>query len=115
MNTYHKGILAEHLAKTVMLLKGFIPREHRFKTPVGEIDLIMESVSTVAFIEVKRRQNFRGAAESISASQQRRIARAAAFYLQKNPNKGLKRARFDVILVNRWGFLQHVKNAFFAE
>ena len=49
----------------------------RYKTPVGEIDLVAIKGRRLAFIEVKRRTTKDDAAWTIPAKQRRRIVRAA--------------------------------------
>jgi putative endonuclease len=52
----------------------------RFKTPLGEIDIIARRGNLIAFIEVKARQNLELAAHSIGKQQQSHIARAAELF-----------------------------------
>ena len=57
MSSYYRGILAEHISKFLLLIKGYKILKTRFKTKVGEIDLICYKKNTVIFIEVKSRKN----------------------------------------------------------
>ena len=98
------GRRAEFRSAWFLRLKGYRILAQRFKTPVGEIDLIARRASVIAFIEVKARPSAAAAIESVSARQRARIARAALVFLQKRPDLADHRMRFDLILVTpgRW-------------
>ena len=59
----------------------------------------MLSDEVVVFAEVRRRRNrsFGGAVASVDLRKQRKLARAAAFFLAKHPNLAKHAVRFDVI------------------
>jgi len=105
---FKKGIKAERFAALFLMIKGYKILEKRYKTPVGEIDLIARRGNTVAFIEVKARKNITLAKESITPHQRRRIERAASLYNSKLSSNNI--LRFDAILVSGWR-LKHIKNA----
>ncbi len=75
------GRRAEIISAWLLRLKGYRILAQRFKTPVGEIDLIAKRASIIAFVEVKARPSAAAAMESVSARQRRRIARAALLFL----------------------------------
>ena len=105
---FKKGINAERYAALWLRCKGYQILETRYKTPVGEIDLIARRGKTYAFIEVKARANFTKAKESITPHQRRRIERAASLFasnIKSDPN-----LRFDAILVSGWK-LKHIVSA----
>ena len=84
------------------------------KTRVGEIDLVsLCPFGPVCFVEVKARQTARAAAESVSASQRTRIARAATLYLASRPALAKRGMRFDIVTVA--GFPRHHRDAWRAE
>jgi len=68
------------------MLRGYKILARRQKTPGGEIDLIAKRGKRVAFIEVKWRADETAAETSISARQARRIARAAEYWLWRQPH-----------------------------
>ena len=84
------GRSAELIALWALRLKGWRLLARRYKTHVGEVDLIMRRGDVTAFIEVKARENAQFAAESVLPAQQTRIAHAASLYLAGRP--GLARA-----------------------
>ena len=52
---YRRGHRGEALAALFLQLKLYRIRDRRFKTALGEIDLIAEKGRTVVFVEVKQR------------------------------------------------------------
>ena len=99
-----RGKTAELLCLWHLRLKGYRILARRYKTPAGEIDLIVRRGSTIAAIEVKARADFDAATEAVTRRQQRRITRAVAHFLGGRPDLAMLAARFDVMLVTprRW-------------
>jgi putative endonuclease len=54
----------------------------RYKTPVGEIDLLALKGRRLAFIEVKRRKSLE---DALPARQRRLVVRAAQYWLAATP------------------------------
>lgn len=107
--TGHKaGLRAEALAALLLILKGYRVLARRYKTPVGEIDLIVKRGRRLAFVEVKRRASADGAAEAIHAQNRRRVTRAAALYLQRHPEYAALDAAFDAVVVAGAGWPRHL-------
>ncbi len=97
-----RGRRAETIAALWLRLKGYRLLARRFKTPVGEIDLIVKRGRVIAFVEVKARQSRRDALEAVSPQARIRIARAAEWYLARMAAETHKKAeitRFDMVLV----------------
>ena len=93
-------------------LKCYRVLGRRVRTPLGELDLIALSPKGIlCFIEVKTRKGVREAAESVSARQQSRIARAAELYLSAHPGLRHKGVRFDAILIIPGRLPRHVQDA----
>jgi len=61
----------------------------RWRSPVGEVDIVARCRQVLVFVEVKARAQLDSAAESVSERQQRGIAAAAAAWLAKNPTMPL--------------------------
>lgn len=93
------GKAAENLALTYLERHGlkFIAKNVRY--PFGEIDLIMKSLHTFVFIEVKYRSSkfFGGALSAITEKQKKRLQLSALHYLQQNNIDA--EARFDVVAI----------------
>lgn len=99
-----RGKAAELLCLWHLRLKGYRILARRYKTPAGEIDLIVRRGGTLAAIEVKARADFDAATEAVTRRQQQRITRAIAHFLGGRPDLATLAARFDVMLVapRRW-------------
>ena len=110
MNTYEKGHKAEKLAIVILWLKGYKIMARRYKTPVGEIDIVARRHHRFVFVEVKRRKSHDQALRSVSQRQQHRIRRATEFYFVKHPKAKATEIRFDVIAFWPWKWC-HLKNA----
>jgi putative endonuclease len=110
-----RGRRAETLALWFLRLKGYRLLARRYRTPVGEIDLIVRRGTTVAFVEVKQRPNEAEANEAATPSGRRRIARAAALWLAHNPKAEAGPLRFDVIVAVPWRLPRHLAGVFDAD
>lgn len=106
---YYRGLLGEVWAAIRLIFKGYRPIKWRYKTPVGEIDLIMARSHSIIFIEVKYRHDLNTAVHSIPMKNRRRIVRAAEWYL--NDTDDPRQPRIDMVAVNRWGQIRHIQNA----
>jgi putative endonuclease len=105
------GRRAEFMSAWLLRFKGYRVLARRFKTPVGEIDLIARRGGTIAFVEVKARPSAGAAIESVSSRQRRRIGRAAAAFIQRRPALAENRMRFDLILVTPRRLPRHIADA----
>ncbi len=105
------GRRAERLAAWWLGLKGFRVLAMRWRTKVGEIDLVVRRGDLVAFVEVKRRGTREAAAEAVSADQRARVTRAAEHYLARHPELAACRLRFDAVLLAPWSPPRHVEDA----
>lgn len=96
---YLKGIWAERYAAVRLLFKGFRIVATRFKTPVGEVDLIARRKDLVLFVEVKARANETLALESVTPSAKKRIEAAGEWWLSQQKDAANLSWRFDVVAV----------------
>jgi putative endonuclease len=106
------GQRAEALAALFLQLKFYRILDRRFKTPVGELDLVAERGGTIVFVEVKARRRAASEGETREAVNQRRIARAAQYWLTRHPTRAGSDFRFDVIFLAPRRWPRHVVNAF---
>ncbi len=88
--------------------------ERRFKTPVGEIDLIARHFGVTVFVEVKARGRAEATEEALRKVNRRRLVRAAEAYLMQHPKLVATPLRFDVIFLAPGRLPRHLKNAFEA-
>lgn len=109
---HSKGIAAETIAVEALQAAGFAVLNRRYRTPAGEVDLIVASPDALAFVEVKRRPTAAKAMEAITPRQQRRIAGAAEIWLQANPEYADRDMTFDAILICPRSAPHHIRDAF---
>ena len=75
---------------------GWTIAARNFRCRMGEIDLVAENGTFLAFVEVKLRKDdrFGSACEAVTASKQRKLRTAAQYYLMSHPTR--LQPRFDV-------------------
>jgi putative endonuclease len=95
------GISGENLACAELQRRGYAIVERRYRTRVGEIDIIAREGDTIVFVEVKARltDEFGGAAAAVTAWKQRRITRMARDYLSRHRLHDCP-CRFDVVAID---------------
>ncbi len=109
-NSYYRGLWAEIYTMAFLTLKGFRILAWRYKTPVGEVDVIARRGSVLAFVEVKLRPDLDSGFYAVTPKTQSRITRAAQHFMVSRPDLAQKNPRFDVVAVS--GFcLRHLDNA----
>jgi putative endonuclease len=111
---FRLGLSAETRAAAFLLAKGYRIAARRWRSPVGEIDLVARRGRVLVFVEVKARVRFDDAAEAVTPRQQRRITAAAAAWLASHPHDVGCDIRFDVVLVAPWRLPRHLPAAFDA-
>jgi putative endonuclease len=109
---YRRGHRGAWLAALALMLKGYRIVARRYRTRLGEIDLIARRGELVAIVEVKARPTLTEAMEAISRSSERRIEAAADLWLVRQPDYARLSLRFDMVAVlpRRWPV--HVEDAF---
>jgi putative endonuclease len=108
--SYMRGLWSELWVSMWLFCKGYRVLERRYKTPVGEIDLILKSRRVIVFCEVKARASLEEGLYALRPQQQERIARAASFFCARHPQFARFDFRFDYVVVYK-GVCHHVKNA----
>jgi putative endonuclease len=111
---FQVGVSAESRAAAYLAGRGYAIAARRFKSPVGEVDIVARRGAELLFVEVKARNRLDDAALSVTPRQQKRIVAAAEAWLADHPEDGQRDIRFDVILVARNGRTQHIAAAFDA-
>lgn len=106
------GISAESRAAAWLIAHGYRILARRWKSPLGEIDIIAARRHLLIFVEVKARATLDDAAESVTERQKQRIAAAAEIWLAANPDAAIRDIRFDAILVAPGRLPRHVTAAF---
>src|SRR5215813_11119636 len=108
------GLSAESRAAAFLIAKGFRILARRWRSPVGEIDIIARRRSLLVFVEVKARDRLDDAAWSVTDRQRLRIAAAAEAWLAQNADDRIRDIRFDAMLVAPGRIPRHIPAAFDA-
>jgi len=111
---FRTGISAESRAAALLIAKGFRILARRWRSPVGEIDIVARRRNLLVFVEVKARDREDDAAEAVTPRQQQRLIAAAEAWLAVNPDDVTRNIRFDVVLVAPKRLPKHLVNAFDA-
>jgi len=109
-----RGRRAEWMAAWFLRLKGYRVLARRYRTPVGEIDLIVRRGRLIAFVEVKARATPVEAVEAVTPANRHRVGRAAAAWLAAHPVDGFD-LRFDVVALSPRRVPRHIPGAFDAD
>ena len=107
---YLKGNFAEYVACAFLLLKGYRLLARRYKTPLGEIDIIAKKWGVLVAVEVKYRPTIAESKASVSKQQQQRICRALQHFQQRY-HKKTTYIRFDLIALSDKKWPTHIQNA----
>jgi putative endonuclease len=111
---FRTGLSAESRAAALLIAKGFRILARRWKSPVGEIDIVARRRSLLVFVEVKARETLDDAAWSVTERQRARIIAAAEAWLARNADPRIQDIRFDAVLVAPGCIPRHLPAAFDA-
>lgn len=97
LSARRRGEEAEELAARFLASRGLAIVARNYRSRFGEVDLVARDGDTLVFVEVRARSwsAYGGAAGSVDARKQRRIAAAARLYLSHLHAE--PPCRFDVI------------------
>lgn len=109
---HDRGLAAETMAALFLRLKGYRILERRFRTRLGEIDIVARRGGVIAFVEVKLRRSREDAAEAIGRINQSRVRQAAALYLARHTEYTVCETRFDALVMAPGRLPRHIENAF---
>jgi putative endonuclease len=109
---FRVGLSAESRAAAFLIAKGYRILARRFRTPVGEIDIVARRRDVLVFAEVKARARLDDAAEAVTERGKRRIAAAAEAWLAAHPDDVNSNIRFDAVLVAPGKMPRHIPAAF---
>jgi putative endonuclease len=101
---HRSGLNAETIVAALLIAGGHRILARRFKTPVGEIDLIAVKAGRIAFVEVKRRSTSEDCEAAITPMLRHRVRRAADLWLAHNPRFQQYDIGFDLVFVVPWRF-----------
>jgi putative endonuclease len=112
-----QGREAEAAARAHLEHAGLTLVTANYRSPFGEIDLIMQDGATLVFVEVRYRntERFGTPAETVNARKQAKLRATAEHYRQRHKRDSKKPCRFDIVAISedgsdsRW---QWLRNAF---
>jgi len=113
--SYRNGIWAERFACLYLMLKGYRILGRRYKTPVGEVDIVALRAGTLAMVEVKLRKDLSTAVDALGYKGRDRIIKAALHYIASHPRYQDYGLRFDLIAISSSLKIRHLDNAWQAE
>ena len=111
---FRLGLSAESRAAALLMAKGYRIAARRWRSPLGEVDIVARRRRLLVFVEVKAREQLDDAAEAVSPRQRRRIIAAAEAWLAAHPDDASCDIRFDAVLVAPRRLPRHIPAAFDA-
>ena len=112
---YRRGRFSELVAAAALMAKGYRILARRLRTPYGEVDLIAVRGRRLAFVEVKRRATRAECEAALGPRQAGRMARAAEFWLSRNPRYRDHDIGLDAMLVMPGRLPVHLPDALHLE
>jgi putative endonuclease len=96
-----RGAAAEELAAQYLQVRGLKILARNLRCKAGEIDLVCLDGGVLAIVEVRQRGSaeFGGALASVTWTKQRKIMRAAQFFLRREKQWRNLALRFDVLAI----------------
>ncbi len=107
-----RGYVSEYLAAVFLMLKGYRIVALRYRTSLGEIDIIARKRNLAVFVEVKARREEMLAIEAVSHTAQNRIRAASDLWLSRQRDYALLSLRYDIVAVMPGRLPRHFPNAF---
>jgi putative endonuclease len=94
-----RGAASERLAADYLQTQGLTVVARNLRCRAGELDLVGLDSAVLSIIEVRQRirGDFGGALASVDRRKQRKIIRAARFFLQRRTEWRGRAIRFDVV------------------
>lgn len=96
-----RGAAAEELAAQYLRVRGLKILARNLRCKAGELDLVCLDDRVLTVVEVRQRVSaeFGGAAVSVTWAKQRKIIRAAQFFLRREKQWHNLSVRFDVMAI----------------
>ncbi|WP_183753372.1 YraN family protein [Rhizobium sp. BK181] len=107
-----RGHVSEYFAALYLMLKGYRIVAMRYRTKLGEIDIIARKRNLAIFVEVKARREEMIAIDAVSTTAQKRIRAASDLWLQRQRDYALLSQRYDIVAILPGRLPRHFPNAF---
>ena len=115
-NKVKSGLFGQEKAEYFLKDKGMALIAANFRTPSGEIDLIMQDDDYIVFVEVKYRRGteYGLPGESVNLLKQRRIKKSALYYIMKYPvhNQDFRFDTVEILDTPEGLLINHIEDAF---
>ena len=107
-----KGHKGETIAVILLMLKGYRIVARRYKTRLGEVDIIARKRDLIAMVEVKARNTLGEAMDAVDRTAMRRIEAAGDIWLAKQRDFARLSVRYDLVAIMPRKWPVHVKRLF---
>ena len=112
-----KGDWGEDKAVEYLKSRGYSLVCRKFRSKLGEIDVVARKGKTLAFVEVKTRKriDYGMPCEAVDVRKQYRLRRTAEYFMLVNPWTRGMQAQMDIIEVlclDEGNYIRHLENAF---
>ena len=107
-----RGSAAEYIAAIFLILKGYRILALRYKTKLGEIDIVARKGDLAVFVEVKARADEMGAVDAVSYASQKRIRAASDLWLARQRDYAILSQRYDIVAIVPGKLPRHFPDAF---
>lgn len=108
-DSHQFGRWGEQVALDHLIHQRYRVLATRYRTPYGEIDIVAQHNTTLVFVEVKARRRKNAMALALSPHQYSRAQQAAEHFLAAHADSNLLDTRFDAIMVDQGGVLEHIE------
>ena len=107
-----RGHVSEYVAALYLMLKGYRIVAFRYRTKLGEVDIVARKRNLAVFVEVKARRDEMGAIDAVSQTAQRRIKAASDIWLSRQTDYAVLSQRYDIVAVLPGRLPRHFVDAF---
>ncbi|MXN44855.1 YraN family protein [Shinella kummerowiae] len=112
LKAFRRGHVSEYIAALYMVAKGYRISAIRYRTKLGEIDIIARRGDLVVCVEVKARRDIDSAVFAVTGTAQNRIRAASELWLSRQPDAHRLSLRYDIVAVRPWRLPKHLVDAF---
>jgi putative endonuclease len=111
LGAWSTGAAAEDIVARTYEGRGATVVARRWRSPAGELDLVLREGGTVVVVEVKKARTLDEAAHRLGRRQIARLCAAAALFCEGEPRGSLTDLRFDLALVDANGRVRILEGA----
>ncbi|CDM56072.1 MULTISPECIES: YraN family protein [Rhizobium] len=104
--------VSEYLAALHLMLKGCRIVALRYRTKLGEIDIVARKRNLAIFVEVKAGREEMSAIDAVPPTAQNRIRAASDLWLARQRDYAVLSKRYDIVAILPGRLPRHLPNAF---